>query len=367
MTASIVLAVISWLALAARGAFDLTWLAPYESLLEGAFAIGLISSALAWSADRWGSVAALRIVAVIVSIAVPLFAAEFLARFIFRDVQTSADGRTFFARREGPPISINHLGFREREVGPRSPGRYRIAVVGDSFTWGQGVQADERFSAVLERSLGSRYEVLNFGIPGNNMPEHLQVLERALSVSPDFVLLQLYINDFEMPDMARPGPRRLLPFPGLDRWLLASSVLYDLVNDMWVQAQERTGLVESYVRYMDRNLKDPNLPNARRAFGLLRRFIERARMAGVSPGIVLFPNPGVFGASYPFGYLHDGVRRVCADEHITCLDLREPFSTFKHPQEMWVSRFDQHPNARANKRAAQEILSVFSPAWQAGR
>ena len=33
------------------------------------------------------------------------------------------------------------------------------------------------------------------------MPEHLQVLERALVVSPDFVLLQLYINDFETPDI----------------------------------------------------------------------------------------------------------------------------------------------------------------------
>jgi hypothetical protein len=30
---------------------------------------------------------------------------------------------------------------------------------------------------------------------------------------------------------------------------------------------------------------------------------------------------------------------------------------------MWVSRFDAHPNAMANRRAAYEILQEFAPAW----
>jgi hypothetical protein len=31
---------------------------------------------------------------------------------------------------------------------------------------------------------------------------------------------------------------------------------------------------------------------------------------------------------------------------------------------MWVSQFDAHPNAMANRRAAQEILQTFSPVWR---
>src|SRR5207248_3815155 len=122
---------------------------------------------------------------------------ELGTRYVFRDVYSSADGRTFFAHRGGPPIRGNALGFREREIGPHTAGRYRIAIIGDSFTFGQGIEERERFSNVLETLLGPKYEVLNFGTPGNDLPEHVQVLERALQVAPDFVLLQLYINDFE--------------------------------------------------------------------------------------------------------------------------------------------------------------------------
>jgi lysophospholipase L1-like esterase len=363
----VVLAVVAWALLVIHGEFGVTRLDGYESLLTTLFLLGLAGVAVTLSAGRSGSAGPLRIGLVLVAVAVPLTAAEFLTRYIYRDVRSSADGRTYFARRGGPSIAINHLGFREREVGPKQPGRFRIAIVGDSLTWGQGLEAGERFSELIERSLGARYEVLNFGIPGNNMPEHLQVLERALAAAPDFVVLQLYINDFETPDMERPGVHPLLPWPALDRWLLPASALYDMVNDVWAQVQERTGLAESYVHYMDRNLTDANAPNSRKAFGMLRQFVERARAAGVPSGIVLFPNPGLFGAQYPFIYLHDRVGEMCSNEHITCLDLRGPFSEFKSPQDMWVSRFDQHPNARANKRAAQEILATFSGVWQQAR
>ena len=362
-----VLAVVAWALLVVHGEFRVTRLDGYESLLVTLFLLGLAGVAITLSAGRFGSAGPLRIGLAVVAVAVPLTAAEFLTRYIFRDVRSSADGRTYFARRSFPPITINHLGFREREVGPKQPGRFRIAIVGDSLTWGQGLEVGERFSELIERSLGARYEVLNFGIPGDNMPEHLQVLERALGVAPDFVVLQLYINDFETTDMQRPGVYPLLPWPALDRWLLPSSALYDIVNDVWAQVQEGTGMVESYVHYMDRNLKDANAPNSRQAFGMLGRFVERTRTAGVPSGIVLFPNPGLFGARYPFAYLHDRVREVCSNEHIPCLDLRGPFSEFKSPQDMWVSRFDPHPNARANKRAAQEMLSAFAGLWQAAR
>ena len=361
------LAAAAWVLLAIHGEFQVARLDAYESTLDALFLLGLAGVALTWSAERWGAATPLRIGLLVTSFAVPLTAAELLTRYIFRDVRSSADGRTYFARRSGPPLRINHLGFREREIEPKNHARYRIVIVGDSLTWGQGLEERERFSNVLERSLGSRYEVLNFGIPGNNLPEHLQVLEQALSVSPDFVLLELYINDFEMPGMERPGAHALLPWPSLDRRMLSASALYDMVNDAWSQLQDRTGMVETYVHYMERNLKDPSAPNSRKAFGMLRQFVERARAAGVASGTVLFPNPGLFGKNYPFGYLHDRVREVCADERITCLDLRGPFSTFKSPQDMWVSRFDQHPNARANKRAAQEILAAFAGVWQLSR
>lgn len=366
--ASVVLAVVSWVLLAIRGEFQAEWLSGYEGLLEALFTAGLVGLAIGWSTERWGAsrmrAVALRIVVAGVATAATLVVAEYGLRYVFRDVHSSADGRTFFAHRGGPSIRANALGFREREIGAKPSGRYRIAIVGDSFTWGQGIEERERFSNVLEASLGPPYEVLNFGIPGNDLPQHVQVLEQALQVSPDFVLLQLYINDFEASGMVRPQAHALLPWPTLDYWLLQSSALYDLVNDEWGQLQEATGMVESYDHYLERHLRDPNSASSREAFGLLRRFIERAGAAGVPSGMVLFPNPGFLSRNYPFEYLHNRVQAVCADQHITCLDLRSSFAaSFPNPQSMWVSRFDPHPNARANARAAQEILTAFRDTW----
>jgi lysophospholipase L1-like esterase len=311
--------------------------------------------------------AGLRLGVVLFVVVVSLIGAEYAARFVFRHAHSSGQAGDFVAGRGGgPAIATNRLGFREREIPPKSPDRYRIVVVGDSFTWGQGIEAGERFSNLLQGFLGPRYEVLNFGRPGNNMPEHLDVLQEVLPVSPDFVLLQLYINDFEMPQMERPQPYPLLP-ARFGRGIERSSLLYDLMNQQWANVQPTLHIVDSYERYMARNLRDPGAPNSRLAFGMLREFIEKSRRAGVACGTVLFPAPdamGPHGSNYPFGYLHERVGTTCAAQQIRCLDLLPAFSTIEDPRSMWVSPFDAHPNAMANQRAAREILQQFGPLWR---
>src|SRR5437764_1246115 len=124
----------------------------------------------------------LRVALVVTMTAAALVAAALLARFQFRRAQSSGRAGDFIARRAGgPSYRSNSLGFRDREVPPKSPDRYRIAVIGDSFAWGQGVEERDRFSNLLEEFLGPRYEVFNFGRPGNNMPEHLEMLRHVVA------------------------------------------------------------------------------------------------------------------------------------------------------------------------------------------
>ena len=307
-----------------------------------------------------------RIAASVVGIAAALVVAEYGARFVFaREVATSANAKPAFHSGDATP-TINSLGYREHEIGPKDPARYRIVVIGDSYTWGQALQDRERFSNVLGDFLGPRYDVLNFGQPGNMIPEDLDELEQVLKLAPDFVLLQMYINNFETPGMQRPHPLPLLP-SDLDGRLLGASVVYRLLSDRWAQFQEAMGLVDSYQDYMARHLRDPQAPDAQESFGKLRQFFDRARQAGVPAGAVLFPASdamGPFGTNYSFGYLHDHVKGVCAAEHVRCLDLLPLFSARADPQTTWVTPFDAHPNAEANRRAAVEILNTFGPVWR---
>ena len=309
---------------------------------------------------------ALRLLFATIVFAAMLVAAEYALRYWFRHVRSSGNAGDYFAQAHQPQISTNSLGYRERELGARDPGRYRIVVVGDSFTFGQGIEAPERFSNLVEGSLGPRYEVLNFGVPGHDMPQHLEVLGQVLLLGPDFVLLQLFINDFETAQMERPRPHPLISESAARGWG-RSSVLYDLSDGSWVRIQEATGLAESYVHYLDRNLRDPNAPNAQIAFGMLRQFLGKAKSAGVGVGVVLFPMTdamGPNGSNYPVGFIHDRVRQIAADEQVPFLDLLPAFSTYQDPKSLWVSPFDAHPNAIANARAAQEILHTFAGRWR---
>jgi lysophospholipase L1-like esterase len=300
------------------------------------------------------------------SIVLMLIALEWTARFVYRDVRSATDTRTYMGRR-AVSQRTNSLGFRDPDIPPKQTGQYRIVAIGDSITWGQGVEEGERFSNLLQHDLGNGYEVINFALPGHDMPEHLRKLQHALTFEPDFVLLQLYINDFETRLMHRPVPHALVPWPTLHRRLLASSILYAMMGEQWQGFQERMHWVESYREYMQRHLGNPDSQDSRLSFGMLHDFLQRAAAAGTPAGVVIFPNPNLLGRGYPYAFLHNRMREVCYQEHIEFVDLEPVFATMGDPRGLWASRFDQHPNARAHRRAEEELLAKFGPVWRAGR
>ncbi len=97
----------------------------------------------------------------------------------------------------GVDISINSYGFRDHEFSTRKPeGNYRVVVLGDSITFGQGVRLEDTFPKQLEQSLNkggdgnSRFQVLNAGVQGYNTVEELAMLRhRVLPLAPDFLII----------------------------------------------------------------------------------------------------------------------------------------------------------------------------------
>lgn len=101
-----------------------------------------------------------------------------------------------------PPshISINAQGIRGPTFPQEPPrDRLRIAALGDSFTFGQGVELAEAFPSVLGRELtsaGLPAEVLNFGVPGHATPQEVALVEdRVAATRPDLVLIHVFAND----------------------------------------------------------------------------------------------------------------------------------------------------------------------------
>ena len=94
-------------------------------------------------------------------------------------------------------VKINSKGLRDREYNYSKPdGIKRIVVLGDSFTWGIGVEDKERYTEILEDSLLKNIQVMNMGAAGyGNDQELLFLREEGVKYSPDVVIVAFYHND----------------------------------------------------------------------------------------------------------------------------------------------------------------------------
>ena len=90
----------------------------------------------------------------------------------------------------------------------RPAGRW-VAVVGDSFTFGFGVEDDETFVAVLDRAGGADTGYLNFGMPGFSTDQEMLLIEGRLpQFTPQQVLLVVYLGN-DLADNQRAFPLQL--------------------------------------------------------------------------------------------------------------------------------------------------------------
>ena len=93
----------------------------------------------------------------------------------------------------------NALGLRGGELGGKRIGEQRILALGDSFTYGHGVQDDETYPAVLERRLRARghdVTVQNAGVPGYSTDQaYTYFLREGAGLAPDLVLVGIHCSD----------------------------------------------------------------------------------------------------------------------------------------------------------------------------
>lgn len=98
-------------------------------------------------------------------------------------------------------IDISSQGLRDREYGPKVLGEVRIALLGDSFASGTGVDISDTPSRLLEAELQSRFPdrtiyVINGGTPGHGVWQARANLEaRILPLEPDIVIHQMYLTN----------------------------------------------------------------------------------------------------------------------------------------------------------------------------
>jgi hypothetical protein len=141
----------------------------------------------------------------------------------FHGVWTQSPSQSWTDHRPSLPhitYRLDSEGFRGAGFAlAKAPGRVRVALVGDSFIFGLGVEEDQTLKARLDeelarRGLGDRIEVLNLGIPGANLATHVRMYTIAhAELAADVIVMGVFedndLTEWDIQDeidgLARPS------------------------------------------------------------------------------------------------------------------------------------------------------------------
>jgi lysophospholipase L1-like esterase len=243
----------------------------------------------------------------------------------------------------------------------KEAGTFRVAVLGDSFSFSPFMQFDDAFPKKLERMLNlegvRKVEVINFGVPGySTSHEVIQAKRFLIDAEFDLVLLQITLNDLEIKKLEPRGMSVLTNrFARLDANSWKNPILKNLKSLGFIASKIHNYLAaESYKDYYFRLYKNEH------ALELFKKSIheisEITKTLNAPLVAVVFPLFGyALDETYPFNEMHNIVHKTLSEEKIPFLDL---FNSFKgsHYERLTVMPGDDfHPNEIAHRMAAEEI------------
>lgn len=96
-------------------------------------------------------------------------------------------------------VHINSKGLRGPEKDyAKAPGILRVLMLGDSFTFGTGVEENESFVSLLQQKLPHEMEIINGSAPGSSTQDVYRFLTlEGVRYSPDAVILCFFQNDIQ--------------------------------------------------------------------------------------------------------------------------------------------------------------------------
>jgi len=312
------------------------------------------------------------------SIAFVLIALEFSGRVL--GLFPSPSGAYRFSRTKGYELSpgqrdVNSEGFRDHEYQlAKPPHTFRIVAVGDSFTFGAGVKAEEAYAKRLEGMLnerfsgiGTRFEVLNIGVPGYNTHQELvHFQELGLKFSPDLVIVGFTMSDAELGDFGLKDVKEQEQLIRFKEWLknhfglysflrLRMKRLVDWLNSARLDPDNIGGSAVIPLKMAARGEPSPGWDLCRESLG---KMAASGRDHHFPVMLVIFPFLDRLDDTYPFTAEHALVATTASGNGMVVLDLFPAFRGLQ-PSTLWVTPADSHPNSHGHLIAAEWIFKTL--------
>lgn len=261
---------------------------------------------------------------------------------------------------------INARGFRDRDY-PDQPANdaVRLVCVGDSYTFGEGVEQEESYPKRLEELLSGPadqnslppMEVLNTGVAAHDISQILANLKHnGLKLNPDVVLVGFTLNKSQLwsdPYIAEDG---LIRCKGLGRWkhlresVKTRTALGNWGAHRWSKLCAAPRLLPSY---------HPSSWDWIQARNILREFKTLSLEHDFQLLLLIFPALFRLGRSHPFKPIYNVLEEFLEGEAIQHLNLYPALEGWSD-RDAAVQSCDFHPSPRAHQAIAGHLNKVLT-------
>jgi len=285
--------------------------------------------------------------------------AESYLRFV--STATDAYGATLTCRRWHVAYApTNSLGHRDLEWSEAKPlGVKRVAFVGDSFTYGWGInRPEDRFSNLIQTRFEAvdpgSVEVMNVAWRGWDARAQVAGIERMIrEYGADEVVLCYVPNDIEGVLPTRPDfdPKK----PPQSTWLRTDcSFLLDYLY--YRVYAPRVAQVAGYCDWLAEGFLNESTWKEHQAD--LGRIIALCREHQVPLRVALLPFLQTTGTKFQAGGIHAMLTEFFRRNEVPVVDLRPCIQGYM-PKDLAVNAHDYHPNELANRLFADCIWKAF--------
>jgi len=255
-------------------------------------------------------------------------------------------------------------------------------VLGDSLTWGAGLDAEERYTAIAKKLLnkafsGRKFEVLNFGIPGGPTTRERDILEKfKRDVNPDLIVVGFCLNDpqpkrqdwsIEREKLSKGIAGRAID--EISRFLLGLGLPYPakLLNDAFYRAAQKFGLIPDGLIALGRAY-DTSSPEWQEFVQALKDMKRTSDEMNLPPPIFAILNQGrpPQNNSEPnrafelFSLWFHQAEKAAADIGFISYNHELEIAHQLRNESLVINKLDGHPSASVNRIYGEKLYRVIA-------
>lgn len=267
------------------------------------------------------------------------------------------------------PYKTNELGLRDTPF--NSQADQKILLLGDSVSWGDGIEVIERtYPFILEQILGNKsgktYEVINSAVLGYSTFQEYRYLQLyGLQYQPDLIVLQFCLNDvverysslFEYGgDNTFMGVDTRLAIQGTYGWLLRNSRIFETGIRMlkFASRNEQAYRVEELTKEPSSREIESAWKQTLSEVGDIRALAEKEHIPLI---VVVFPYRFQLQQSTQLNQPQLRLKRYAMENKVMMIDLLPFFAAFQEKNKEVQLFFDANHMTIEGHQLTAEILS----------